>query len=272
MKVPSSLEPLMESMIIDEVLYRLMSGKEAEVFVVQKGESLFCAKVYKRSTTRSFRQMTPYTEGRKVRDSRQARAMQKKSKFGRQETENEWQQAEVDALYILAEAGVRVPRAHAFVDGVILMDLVCDEAGDPAPRLQEIELTAEQARECFRFLVGEVTRMLCAGIVHGDLSEFNILWAFDGPVIIDFPQTVMATANNAFTFFERDLNQLRSFFARFAPEIAETEYAHEIWAHFQKGKLTPDTPLTGKFQHSKKAADVRSVLANIEATKEDAKK
>lgn len=272
MKVPFSLEPLMESMVIDEVLYRLMSGKEAEVFVVRKGESLLCAKVYKTSKNRSFRQMTPYTEGRKVRDSRQARAMQKKSKFGRQESENEWQQAEVHALYLLTEAGVRVPRAHAFLDGVLLMELICDETGDPAPRLQEIEFTAEKAAESFRLLVGEVTRMLCAGIVHGDLSEFNILWASDGPVIIDFPQTVMATANNAFGFFERDLNQLRAFFSRFAGEIAATEYAHEIWAHFQKGSLTPDTPLTGTFQHSKKTADVRSIMTNIQAAKDDAKK
>jgi RIO kinase 1 len=269
MKVPSSLEPLMECMMIDEVLYRLMSGKEAEVFVVRKDQEIFCAKVYKESNNRSFRQMATYTEGRKVRDSRQSRAMQKKSKFGRKETESEWQRAEVDALYLLADAGVRVPHARAFIDGVLLMEMICDESGDPAPRLHEVDFSPDQAATCFRFLVGEATRMLCAGIVHGDLSEFNVLLAFDGPVIIDFPQAVMATANNAFMFFQRDVNQLRAFFAKFAPEVAQSDYAPEIWAHFQRGKLLPDTPLTGTFQHSKRAADVRSVMDNIQGAKDD---
>ncbi|WP_431289411.1 PA4780 family RIO1-like protein kinase [Roseateles chitinivorans] len=242
-----------------------MSGKEALVYVVRCGDETRCAKVYKEATQRSFRQAVDYTENRKTKNSRQARAMAKGTKFGRQAQEAAWQNAEVDALYRLAGAGVRVPRPYNFMDGVLLMELVVDEHGDAAPRLNDSMFTAEEARTHHQSLLGEVVRMLGAGVVHGDLSEFNILLAADGPVIIDLPQAVDAAGNNhAKRMLLRDVNNLRDFFGGFAPDLLGTDYGHEIWALYESGNLTPDTPLTGRFKHATGPVDLGEVIREID--------
>lgn len=265
MKPPKSLQPLVDEGLIDTVVRQLMSGKEAMVFVVRRGDDTFCAKVYKEATQRSFRQAVDYTENRKVKNSRQARAMAKGTRYGRESQEAAWQSAEVDALYRLAAAGVRVPTPHNFHDGVLLMDLVAYEHGDAAPRLNDVAFTAEQARGHHATLIREVVRMLCAGVVHGDLSEFNILLAADGPVIIDLPQAIDAAGNNhACRMLLRDVDNLRSFFGRDAPELLATEYGAEIWSLYQRGLLLPDTPLTGRYEHQRGAVDLSSVMREID--------
>ncbi|BAP41793.1 serine protein kinase RIO [Pseudomonas sp. 21LCFQ02] len=270
MKTPKRIEPLIEDGLVDEVLRPLMSGKEAAVYVVRCGKQLRCAKVYKEANKRSFRQAAEYQEGRKVRNSRQARAMAKGSKFGRKEAEDAWQNAEVAALFRLASAGVRVPKPYDFLDGVLLMEMISDGDGDAAPRLNDVELEPEQAREYHAYLIRQIVLMLCAGLVHGDLSEFNVLLDPDGPVIIDLPQAVDAAGNNhAFSMLERDVGNMAAYFGRFAPELRETRYAKEMWAHYQAGTLSPDTPLTGQFQDSTREADVRGVMREIEAAKRD---
>lgn len=269
MKIPARLESLHLNGLLDEVVYQLMSGKEAEVFVVRSGDILRCAKIYKDAKNRSFKKKTDYTEGRKVRDSRQARAMSNKSKFGKEEAENEWQQTEVNALAMLSRVGVRVPQTYAYIDGVLLMEMICDANGDPAPRLHEVELSAEKANEYFLVVLRDIVRMLCAGIVHGDLSEFNILLSASGPIIIDFPQSVQATANSALTIFERDVSSVTAYFAKFAPELIETQYAKEIWQIFKNGQLKPDTPLTGKFKVLHAAADLAGIFDAIQGAEED---
>ena len=242
-----------------------MSGKEAMVFVVRCGDETRCAKVYKEATQRSFRQAVDYTENRKVKNTRQARAMAKGTKFGRQAQEAAWQSAEVDALYRLADAGVRVPKPYNFHDGVLLMELVTDTHGDAAPRLNDVELTAEQARQHHAALLLEVVRMLCAGVVHGDLSEFNILLAADGPVIIDLPQAVDAAGNNhAQRMLLRDVNNLRDFFGRFAPELLQTNYGPEIWDLYQRGLLHPEVQLTGRFARKTGPVNVGNVIREID--------
>ncbi len=269
MKIPNRLMPLIYANLIDEVVGQLQSGKEAEVYIVLAKGSYLCAKVYKDENNRTFRQKVQYTEGRKVRNSRRARAMDSNSKYGRKEREAEWQNTEVEALTLLASAGVRVPQTFEYYEGVLLLEMIHDKDGQPAPRLNDVELSPEKAVEYFQFLVRQIVLMLCAGIVHGDLSEFNILVSHNGPVIIDLPQAVQATANNAFGIFERDLVQLAAFMGRFAPEIPKTNYAKEIWHYYENGKLRPDTVLTGKFEQSKKKADVNDVLSEIEAARED---
>jgi RIO kinase 1 len=271
MKIPARLLPLLEEGLIDEVLSRLMSGKEADVFVVRCGGEVRCAKVYKEAAKRSFKQAVLYQEGRKSRSSRRARAMEKGSKFGRAQQEETWHNAEVDALRKLAAAGVRVPTPYACVDGVLLMELVTDGEGNVAPRLSEVILTAEQAIEDHNTLIGYVAKMLCAGIVHGDLSEFNILVDDYGPVIIDLPQAVDAAANNnAESMLLRDVNKLRDYYAEFAPALADTEYGKEMWALYEAGDLMPDTRLTGLFEEDGEAADVDGVMREIaEAIKEE---
>jgi RIO kinase 1 len=245
-----------------------MSGKEATVYVVRCGEEVRCAKVYKEANKRSFRQSVDYTEGRRVKNSRQGRAMAKGSKFGRESQEAAWQSAEVDALYQLADAGVSVPVPYNFYEGVLLMELVVDAEGHAAPRLNDISLTAEQARLHHQGLIQEVVRMLCAGIVHGDLSEFNILMSERGPVIIDLPQAVDAAANNnAREMLERDVNNLKDYFGHFAPDLLSSEYAKEMWALYARGDLKPDTALTGRFHVSHKAVDLKGVMREIEDTK-----
>lgn len=265
MKSPKRLQSLIDEGLVDEVVRQLMSGKEATVYVVRRGGETLCAKVYKEATQRSFRQAVDYTENRKVRNSRQARAMAKGTRFGRQATEAAWQSAEVDALYRLAAAGVRVPKPHNFCDGVLLMDLVTDEHGDAAPRLNDVVFTAEQARAHHATLLKEVVRMLCAGVVHGDLSEFNILLGADGPVIIDLPQAVDAAGNNhAQRMLLRDVANLRGFFGRFAPELLDTDYGNEIWGLYRRGALDPAVALTGRFEHETGAVDVGNVMREID--------
>lgn len=264
MKIPPRLQPLLEDGLIDDVTRQLMSGKEAMVFVVTCGDEVRCAKVYKEANKRSFRQSVDYTEGRKVKNSRQARAMQKGSKYGRESQEAAWQSAEVDALYRLAGAGVRVPTPYDFYEGVLLMELVTGADGNAAPRLNDVQLSADIAREYHAFLIGQVVRMLCAGIVHGDLSEFNILVGSDGPVIIDLPQAVDAAGNNhAKDMLARDVNNLANYFGQFAPELLKTEYAKEIWALYERGDLTTESKLTGRFAETKKAVDMQSVMREI---------
>jgi len=265
MKSPKRLQSLIDEGLVDAVVRQLMSGKEATVYVVRRGGETLCAKVYKEATQRSFRQAVDYTENRKVRNSRQARAMAKGTRFGRQATEAAWQSAEVDALYRLAAAGVRVPKPHNFCDGVLLMDLVTDEHGDAAPRLNDVVFTPEQARAHHATLLKEVVRMLCAGVVHGDLSEFNILLGADGPVIIDLPQAVDAAGNNhAQRMLLRDVANLRGFFGRFAPELLDTDYGHEIWDLYRRGILDPAVALTGRFEHETGAVNVGNVMREID--------
>lgn len=269
MKIPKRLKPLIDAHMIEDVIGQLQSGKEAEVYVVRVEGELCCAKIYKEENNRSFKQKTQYTEGRKVRGSRRARAMESSSKYGRQEREAEWQNTEVDALYHLDSVGVKVPKPLGYHEGVLLLEMVTDAEGNPAPRLNDVNLTADQAREHHLTLIREAVKILCAGLIHGDLSEFNVLVASEGLVIIDLPQAIQATANNAFGLFERDLSQLAAFFGRFAPEILETNYAKEIWKYFENGKLKPDTVLTGKFEGSSRKADVRAVLSEIEDAREE---
>lgn len=265
MKTPKRLEPLLEDGLIDDVVRQLMSGKEATVFVVRCGDDVRCAKVYKEANNRSFRQSVDYTEGRKVKNSRQSRAMAKGSKYGRQAQEAAWQSAEVDALYRLANAGVRVPTPYNFYEGVLLMELVTDANGNAAPRLNDVVFTAEEARKHHATLIKEVVRMLCAGIVHGDLSEFNILIGSDGPVIIDLPQAVDAAGNNhASAMLERDVANLSAYFGRFAPELLNTQYGKEIWALYARGDLHPDIELTGRYQQDTKPVDLKSVMRVID--------
>jgi RIO kinase 1 len=272
MKAPARLAALIEEGLIDSVLRQLMSGKEATVYVVRYGEETLCAKIYKEANNRSFRQAVDYTENRKVKNTRQARAMAKGSKFGRESQEAAWQSAEVDALYKLAAAGVRVPKPYNFADGVLLMELVVDADGDAAPRLNDCTFTPSQAREHHASLLAEVVRMLCAGTVHGDLSEFNILLAHDGPVIIDLPQAVDAAGNNhAQRMLLRDVANLRDFFGQFAPELRNTHFGPEIWELYTRGLLGLDTPLTGRFVDSRAPVDMRGVLREInDASAEDA--
>ena len=264
MKTPKRIESLIEEGLVDEVIRQLMSGKEATVYVVRCGEEIRCAKVYKEANKRAFRQSVDYTEGRKVKNSRQARAMEKGSKFGRKAQEEAWQSAEVDALYRLAAAGVRVPQPYNFLDGVLLMELVTDVAGNAAPRLNDLTLAPEQAREFHAMLIAEVVRMLCAGIVHGDLSEYNVLVGSEGPVIIDLPQAVNAAGNNhALSMLERDVNNLAAYFGQFAPELLHTDYGREIWSLYQSGKLTVDAVLTGRFERDETAPDLTGVMREI---------
>ncbi len=272
MKAPPRLQSLVEEGLIDTVVRQLMSGKEAMVYVVRCGDDTRCAKIYKEATHRSFRQAVDYTENRKVKNSRSARAMAKGSKFGRQEQEAAWQSAEVDALYRLAAAGVRVPQPHNFHDGVPLMELVTDAHGDAAPRLNDVAFTPEAARAHHATLVAEVVRMLCAGVVHGDLSEFNILLAHheadggsDVPVIIDLPQAVDAAGNHhAQRMLLRDVANLRDFFGQFAPDLLATAHGPEIWSLYQAGLLTNDTVLTGRYTPAVGAVDLGSVLREID--------
>ena len=265
MKPPQRLQSLIEEGLIDSVARQLMSGKEAMVFVVHSGDQTLCAKVYKEATQRSFRQAVDYTENRKVKNTRQARAMAKGTRFGRQAQEAAWQSAEVDALYRLAAAGVRVPKPHNFHDGVLLMELVTDANGDAAPRLNDVRFSAADARAHHRTLLAEVVRMLCAGVVHGDLSEFNILLADDGPVIIDLPQAVDAAGNNhAQRMLLRDVDNLRGFFGQFAPELLATQYGAEIWDLYVRGTLHPDVPLTGRYVRRPGAVDLGSIMREID--------
>jgi RIO kinase 1 len=265
LKAPSQLQPLIEDGIIDSVVRRLRSGKEASVFLVACGGELRCAKVYKEADHRGFHQLAAYQEGRKTRGSRDARALRGGGRHGRELAEAQWKNAEIDALYKLDRAGVRVPKPYGIFDGVLLMELVAGLDGGPAPRLNDLDISPEQARQWHAFMISQVVLMLCAGVIHGDLSEFNVLIDVNGPVIIDLPQAVDAASNNnAFAMFERDVSNLRETFGRSVPELLDTHYAHEIWALYGAGKLTAASTLTGEFIFDETAADVEGVLAHIE--------
>ena len=266
MKIPKRIQPLVDDGLIDEVVSQLMSGKEATVFMVRCGSEIRCAKVYKEANKRSFKKAAQYQEGRKSRNSRRARAMEKGSKYGRNQQEEAWQNAEVDALYTVAEAGVRVPHPFGCFEGVLLMELITDEAGDVAPRLNDVVMSKEQAIEDHQLLMTYVARMLCAGIVHGDLSEFNVLVDEYGPVIIDLPQAVDASANNnAKAMLIRDVDNMTHYYGQFAPELLLSKYAQEMWALYESAELTFETQLTGLFEESNVAADVDNVIEEIKA-------
>jgi RIO kinase 1 len=264
MKTPKRIQPLVDDGVVDEVLSQLMSGKEATVFVVRCGGEIRCAKVYKEAAKRSFKQAVQYQEGRKSKNSRRQRAMEKGSKFGRKQQEESWHNAEVDALYRLAEAGVRVPKPYGCFDGVLLMELVTYDGGEVAPRLNDVSMTSEQALEDHLTIMNDVKLMLVAGLVHGDLSEFNVLVDDYGPVIIDLPQAVDAAANNhAKTMLERDVGNMTEYYGQYAPELLRTNYAKEMWAIYEDGDLTADTILTGLFAEDTASADVDSVMDEI---------
>lgn len=268
MKIPKKFELMVHNGLVDEVVSQLMSGKEAEVYVVQSMGELRCAKVYKDADNRSFSSQSRYQEGRKVKNSRQARAMGKNSKFGRKEQEGAWQNAEVNALKRLAAAGVRVPHIFTCSGGILLMELVVDQNGNTAPRLNDVRLTGEQARDYHRAMISQIVLMLCAGIVHGDLSEYNVLVGSDGLVIIDLPQAMDAAGNNnAANLFLRDVANMTAYFGRFAPELLATDYGREIWKHYATGELSPMTPLTGRFEQGTTRADVRGVMREIDAAR-----
>jgi RIO kinase 1 len=265
MKPTQRLQSLIDEGLIDEVLRQLMSGKEAAVYVVRCGDETRCAKVYKEATQRSFRQAVDYTENRRVKNTRQARAMAKGTRYGRKSVEEAWRSAEVDALYRLAAAGVRVPKPLNYCDGVLLMELVADEHGAAAPRLNDVQFTAEQAVELHAMLIGQVVLMLAAGVVHGDLSEFNILLAADGPVIIDLPQAVDAAGNNhASRMLLRDVANLRNFFGRFAPELLRSEYGPELWDLYARGELRPDAALSGTFERTSATVDLAAIMREVD--------
>jgi RIO kinase 1 len=271
MKIPKGLQPLVDDGMVDSVVRSLKSGKEASVYIVACGNTLRCAKVYKEAEHRGFHRLAQYQEGRKTRNSRDARAMGRRGRHGRSVQEAEWKNAEVDALYRLVGVGVRVPAPHLVHEGVLLMELVRDEHGDPAPRLNDVEISADQARAWHAFMIVQIVRMLCAGLIHGDLSEFNVLLDANGPVIIDLPQAVNAAGNNnAFTMLERDVNNMRATFGRAAPELLETEYAHEIWCLYEASELTPESALTGCFARDPTAPDVDAVLDQIEDERREA--
>ena len=271
MKIPRGLQPLIDDGVIDSVLGQLKSGKEASVFLVACGQHVRCAKVYKDAEQRSFRHAAQYQEGRKSRNSRDQRAMGNRSRHGRREQESTWKNAEVEALYRLAGAGLRVPQPHGVYEGVLIMELVCDAEGHPAPRLNDVAPTPEQAREWHAFLVGQVQRMLCLGMIHGDLSEYNVLLGADGPVIIDLPQAVNASGNNnAFRMLARDVNNLRTYCGAVAPELLATEYAHEMWKLYEAGELKADAALTGRFVHDARPADVGQVLYEVVQARQEA--
>ncbi len=271
MKTPAALQPLIDDGVIDEVIRSLKSGKEATVYLVRSGAHVRCAKVYRDMAQRSFQKRARYQEGRQVRGSRQTRAMSKSTRFGRREQEAAWKNAEVDALYKLVAADVRVPKPYGYFNDTLIMELVTDAAGDPAPRLGEVDLSPEIAREYHGFLIQQIVRMLSIGLIHGDLSEFNVLVATDGPVIIDLPQAVNAAGNNgALEMLERDVNNIRGTLGRFAPELLETEFAREMWALFEQGELSADSKLTGTFARDVATADPESVLVAVEDAREEA--
>jgi RIO kinase 1 len=270
-KIPKGLQPLVDDGIVDAVIGQLKSGKEASVFLVACGGQIRCAKVYKDAQHRGFHHLAAYQEGRRSRRSRDSRAMGNRSRHGRREQESAWKNAEVDALYRLAGAGVRVPQPQGVYDGVLIMELIADAEGRPAPRLNDVAPTPEQAREWHAYLIAQVQRMLCLGMIHGDLSEYNVLLGAEGPVIIDLPQAVNASGNNnAFRMLARDVDNLRAWCGAFAPELLATEYAHELWKLYESGELRPDTELTGRFVHDATPADVGQVLYEVDEARKEA--
>ncbi|MGQ0701118.1 MAG: PA4780 family RIO1-like protein kinase [Panacagrimonas sp.] len=273
MKIPRGLQPLIDDGVIDEVVRPLKSGKEAAVYLVACGSTLRCAKVYKDANHRGFQKLAQYQEGRKARGSRDERAMGKRSRHGRKQQEEEWKNAEVDALYRLAAAGVRVPKPQGYFNGVLLMEMIADDNGNPAPRLNEVSLSAELARDYHGFMMRQIVLMLCAGLIHGDLSEYNVLLDTGGPVVIDLPQAVDASSNNSsFAMLDRDVGNMKIYFGQFASELMSTEYAREIWKLYQHAELRPDSPLTGTYVYSEEIADVDGVMRQIEEARQEAER
>lgn len=273
MRVPDALIPLLDEGVIHDVIRPLMSGKEADVYLVEVDGEVCVAKTYKEASRRSFKHRADYTEGRKVRNSRSQRAMAKRSRFGRAQVEEAWRNAEVDILYRLAEADVRVPRPYAFVEGVLVMELVQGWDGGPAPRLVDATFTEDEAWDLFHQLLVEVVKMLCAGVVHGDLSDFNVLLAHDGPVIIDFPQAVDPAHNrNAERLLVRDVKNLSSFLGRYTKRLRGKRYGDEMWALYTAGQLTPETRLTGRAPKVTKKVDALSLLEEIEAIEAESRR
>jgi RIO kinase 1 len=263
-RTPKRLEPLVKEGLIDGVIRQLMSGKEATVYVVRCGDETRCAKVYKDANKRSFRQAALYQEGRKTKNSRQARAIQKGTRYGRKMQEEAWQTVEVDTLYRLAAAGVRVPRPYGFFHGVVLMELLTDAQGNAAPRLNDLVLSPELALAYHATLIRQIVRMLCAGVIHGDLSEYNVLVDREGPVIIDLPQAVNAAGNNnAASMLQRDADNITTYFSRFAPSLASTQFGKEIWSLYERGALHEQVALTGHVAANTRIADVAGVMREI---------
>ena len=270
MRIPDSLASLLDHGIIEEVIRPLMSGKEAQIYLIVSNGEERVAKVYKEALNRSFKNRADYTEGRKVRNSRDQRAMDKRSRYGRAKDESTWRSTEVDMIYRLRDAGVRVPTPYHFIDGVLIMELVRGADGNPASRLGDLTFTADEANALHRQLLIEVIRMLCAGVVHGDLSDFNILFGTTGPVIIDFPQAVHAANNlNARKLLLRDVANLQRFAQRFVPRFEALPYGQEMWQLYERGELRPDTQLTGAYAASKKKADTAAVFDLIHDAEQD---
>lgn len=266
MKTPKRLEPLVVEGLIDSVICQLKSGKEAVVYMVRCGEHIRCAKVYKETNKRNFHQSSSYTDGRNVKNSRRVKAMEKNSRYGRNAQEEAWQSTEIDMLCHLGSAGVRVPKFYNFFTGVLLMELITDTKGGVAPRLCDITLTKKQALRYHRHLIKQIVQMLCAGIIHGDLSQYNVLVDKQGPVIIDLPQAVNAAGNiQARSMIKRDIDNLTNYFSRFAPKLADTDFATEIWSLYQSGQLNDTTNLTGQITQHEKPANVNEVLKIIDA-------
>ena len=265
MNTPQQLDTLLEYGIIQQVTRPLMSGKEAQVFVVVAGGEECVAKVYKEASERTFKHRSIYTEGRRTRNSRDERAMAKRTRHGQKKDEDAWRRAEVDVIYRLRDAGVRVPEPLDFAEGVLVMELVKNADGQPAPRLGDLSFEPDEAREIYETLVREVVRMLCAGVIHGDLSEFNVLMTNTGPVIIDFPQSVDPAQNpNARRLLLRDVQNLHRFLARFAPNDPIRPYGEEIWALFEANRLRPDTKLQGRYKAPRGKVDTREVMSLID--------
>ena len=245
----ADLEQLLEDGVIDEVVARLKSGKEADVWLVRHGEQVLAAKVYKDRNFRSFKNNSGYKEGRAVRNSRTQRAMDKGSRFGQAAAEDAWKSAESDALHKLHAQGVRVPAPVLFYEGILLMHLVHDGEGNAAPRLIDAIIPPEQAAGLYQDLRTQAIKMLCADLIHGDLSAYNVLLGAAGPTIIDFPQVVSAAQNStAESFFKRDIENLRGFFAGLdrTLETKTAGDAHEIWHAYVRRDLAPDFVPSGR--------------------------
>ena len=270
MRMPDSLAALVDYGIIQEVIRPLMSGKEAQVYLVISEGEVRVAKVYKEAQARTFKHRAVYTEGRKTRNTRDQRAIAKRTRHGRAQDEAAWRSTEVDMIHRLSDAGVRVPKPHQFIDGVLVMELIKDADGNPASRLGDLSLGPEWALETYDDLIGQVVRMLCAGVVHGDLSDFNVLMGAKGPALIDFPQSVDPASNqNARRLLLRDVENLHRFLKRFAPEASPAPYAQEMWELYQGNRLRPETKLRGRYSVAPGKTDTSEVLALIGDAREE---
>jgi RIO kinase 1 len=270
---PDGLAPLIDDGIIQRVLRPLMSGKEAQVYLVEARGEVCVAKVYKEAHDRTFKNRAEYTEGRRTRNSRDQRAMQKRTKHGRAQDEAAWRSTEVDMIHRLHAGGVRVPVPYIFIDGVLVMECIADDEGNPAPRLSDLSLDPDTAHEVYHRVIQEVVRMLAVGVVHGDLSEFNVLLGSDGPVIIDFPQSVDTASNtNARRLLLRDVENFHRFLARSVPNARRLPYAEEMWDLFELNALTADTRLTGRHRPPQRRMSTESVRDLIHDADRDERK